>query len=196
MPKLHAIALNVQGVKSGNPKQSRGTHYCRLQSRQNHGKAGTQNDSKGGNSQDRQNPQIREVELIEMGNKSKLVYGDVLPDGSRVIFDGIDNCIGRIMPRIGDAELKASPGIQPHSKPGEMPNVVQYDAESVVTFADHWENRYRKTYPLADTECAVRLRRERAQSASVKRDIVPDSTRTLETDADKARSLDFWGSDK
>ena len=106
---------------------------------------------------------------------TKLRYGPIRGDGSRLVYNGLQ-CIGRLMPRIDTATLAASAGIQPHSKPGSVPNVTQYDADSVVNFAAHWEKTNRETYPLTDNGTRAPLR-------------------TTESDARKARLTDFYGED-
>ncbi len=93
------------------------------------------------------------------------------------------NLIGVLLPRIDAATLEASPGIQPCSVPGGVPDVEMYDPGSIVKFAEHWERVYGKTYPLAD------VRKYAAIDWAA--DIKPETK--LEADARKARNYNFSG---
>ena len=57
--------------------------------------------------------------------------------------------LGRLMPRIDQATLEASAGIQPWSHPRGKVALQMYDPDSVVQFAEHWERVNGKTYPFS-----------------------------------------------
>ena len=59
---------------------------------------------------------------------------------------------GYLMPEASQATLEASPGIQSWSSPRGKVCTEQYDDCSVARFAEHWERRYRRTYPYASDE--------------------------------------------
>ncbi len=57
--------------------------------------------------------------------------------------------IGILLPVISRRTLEASPGIQAWSNPRGKVASVQYDPASVASFAEHWERKWRKSYPLS-----------------------------------------------
>ncbi len=59
---------------------------------------------------------------------------------------------GYLMPQASEKTLEASPGIQGWSHPRGKVSTEMYDPTSVARFAEHWERRYRRTYPYASKE--------------------------------------------
>ncbi len=79
---------------------------------------------------------------------NKLKYGPEQPDGSREItLNG--KAYGVLRPTVSQKTLEASPGIQSWSHPRGKVAVKLWDDTSVARFADHWERKWRTTYPLA-----------------------------------------------
>jgi hypothetical protein len=84
-------------------------------------------------------------------NKSSVQYGVVRGDGAtRVFFNG--KPAGWLMPEASETTLEASPGIQGWSHPRGKVSTEMFDSTSVARFADHWERRYRRSYPYASKE--------------------------------------------
>lgn len=82
--------------------------------------------------------------------------GPELPDGRRPVswytpergwFPS-----GYLMPEISESTIEASPGIQSWSSPRGKFCPQMFDESSVARFAEHWERRYRRTYPYASDE--------------------------------------------
>ena len=83
--------------------------------------------------------------------REMLISGERSDCPRRIIAEEQDGTIrqaGWLMPRIDQATVEASPGIQSWSHPRGKVSTELYDENSVARFAAHWERKWRTTYPL------------------------------------------------